>query len=411
MVHANPATAQAQAAAARGAMPAAPGIVRHQPMQAPVPAPVPGYQHDPRMAARPVPAPQGATGVPEHGRGMGHGRHDVPVMPVPMPGAAPIDAGGRVIATHGGATVAMPGASPHPGWRPGRGPEWAQVAPQAPPPVADTGRLHGPRTQGNEAAPLAPPAQSTPSQAGTPLQMAPAAVQDQRHGHGNGAAFPGRFGNVAVSPMPTPITPIPGGPVPAGRLPPQVVPPQVAGHEQPRDAGHGRHQRPEPAPVHPAQVRPQLVPPQPAPRAEIPHPQPAPMPAPQAHGPRHEPHQERPHAQPPQPQAAAPNAEPQRERPRPPMAAPQAQAQRHEQHQEPPHAQPAPAPQPQVQPPHPEPQRERQHPEPHREAPHPQPAPPPAAPHAAPPLPQPAPPQHDKGGEHHGNGHKDKDGK
>jgi hypothetical protein len=419
MVHANPATAQAQAAAARGPVPAVPAIARQQRMPAPVPSPGPGYQHDPRMAAQPVPAPQGATGAPEHGREMGHGRRDVPVMPVPMPGAAPTDAAGRAIAAHGGATVAMPGASPHQGWRPGRGAEGTQVAPQVTPqvqpPAVDTGRMHGPRTRENEAAPLAQqPTQSAPAHAVMPPPIAPAAVQDQRHGHGNGAGFRGRFGNATVSPMPTPITPIPGDPVPAGRVPPQVVPPQVAGHEQPRDAGHGRHQRPEPAPVQSAQAQPQVVPPQPAPRAELPHPQPTPMPAPQAQGPRHEPHQERPHAQPaqaPQAQAAAPHAEPQRERPRPPVAAPQAQAPRHEQHREPPHAQPAPAPQPQVQPPHPEPQRERQHPEPHREAPHPQPAPPSPAQHAAPPSPQPAPPQHEKGGEHHGNGHKDKDGK
>jgi hypothetical protein len=389
MVHTNPATAQAQAAAARDGMLAASGFARHQPMAAPVPAPVAGYPHDPRMAGQQVPAQQGANRTP----GMGHGRHDLPVIPMPAPGAAPADTAGRAIGGHGGTTVAMPGSGPHPGWQPGRGPEGAQQAPQVEPPQVDMGRMHGPRTHGNEAGPLAPAPASAPAQAGMPPQVAPVAGQDLRHGRGNGPALQGHGGNPTVRPMPAPIMPIQAGPVVPARVAPQVAPPQVAAQEPPHDAGHGRQQRHEPGRPqgNAQQPTPRAEPahPQPEPQRERPHPQPAPMPAPQAPAPRHEPHQDRPHAQPapaPQPQVSPPHPEPQRERPHPqpqPLAAP-----------------PHPQPQPQAAPPHPEP---------HREPPRPQTAPPPPAQHAAPPSPQPAPSQHDQGGEQHGKGHKDKD--
>jgi hypothetical protein len=149
MVHANPAAAQAQAAAARGAMPVPPTTVHHQPMPAPVAVPGVVDAHDPRLAAQPNPAPQGA----ERGRGMGYGRRDLPVMPAP--GAAPTNAAGRAVAAHGGTTVAMPGAGPRPGWRPGRGPDGVQMPPQVQPQVQ--ARHHEPRQERPHAQPAPQP--------------------------------------------------------------------------------------------------------------------------------------------------------------------------------------------------------------------------------------------------------------
>jgi hypothetical protein len=265
MVHANPAAAQAQAAAAIGAMPAQIAATRHQPMPARIPAPAAGNANDPRVAAQPVAVPQG----PDHGRGMEHGGRDLPVAPVP--GAVPTGAAGRAIAAHGGTTVAMPGTIPEAGWRHGRGPDAAQVAPQVQPPMADTRRMHGPRERGNEAAPMAPP---VPPQASNPPHAEKAAHAQ-----------------------------------------PQAVPPQITAQVPPQFGGHGRHQHPEPVPVQPATARPQVIAPQPMPRAEPPHPLPAPMSAPPAPAPRHEP----------QPQAAPPHPEPQREAPRPQPAPPPAE--------------------------------------------------------------------------------------
>jgi hypothetical protein len=300
MVHTKPANVPVAAPAAHG--PRMANVAPPQPMPAPVMAP---GERDPRLAAQPIPAPREAIGHQDHRRETGPGREAPPV-------------------------------------------------PQVLPSQAATARGHGEHWRGTQAAPLpVPPTIAAPAPANLPPQMTAAPRQEQQRGHGpHGAAVH----NVAAMPQPMPA---PAAPVPASVAPPPVaaqVPPQF-------EHGHGRHQRPQPAP-----------------RVELAPSQPVQMPAPQPPMARHEPHQERP-----QPQPA----------PQPPMPRPEPRQERQ---------QPQPAVQPQAAAPHPEP-----HPAPPRPEPaHHQPAPQPPVAQAAP---QPAPEQHDKGGEHHGNGHKDKEGK
>jgi hypothetical protein len=247
MVHTNPATAQAQAAAARGAMPATPAIARQQPMPAPAPAPQPGYRHDPRMAAQPLPTPQGANGFPEHGRGMAHGRRDVPVMPVPMPGAAPTDAAGRAIAAHGGTTVAMPGTSPQAGWRPGHGPERAPVQPTAarpqvvaPQPALRAGLPHPqpapmpapqaptPRHEPHQERPHAQPAPAPQPQPQMQMQMQQPHPEPQRERpHPQPQAAPPH-----PEPHREPARPQPASPPPAQQAMPPSPQPAPSRHDQ-----------------------------------------------------------------------------------------------------------------------------------------------------------------------------------